>query len=515
MEKGKEAISRRGERHMGQEGLALAVDVGTTTIKAGVVDGAGQVLRTAQKELEVLRDEQGRAEHDPHALFQAFVQVCREAAQGYAESIGLLVLSGYQLSLLPLSRDGEPLAPIMTLLDTRPQESFPELLQRVDAQELYRRTGCPPLFIYPFSKLYWLKTHRPSIFQEAWAFTGVKDYLLHRLLGRLCTEASLATATQLMNLSTLQWDPYPLEVLGLSAERLPEVVPSDAVLGTLPPASRSLLGLSREVAVVPGVYDGGAVGLGLGAMEGRVGVINLGTTAMLRVAAPQPALDSQPLMRLQTCYLTSGHWFPGGAINNAGVVLRWLRDNVLGLDYEAQSAEAASVPDPANLFFLPFLSGERNPQIGNVASGVFLGLRGHHRRGHLVRAAMEGVAFALRLVLEALRENGVAFQELRVGGGGARSAVWMQILASALGLPLQTTPVAEPSLVGSAMLGWVALGHYPNLQEATKAMVRKGPRFQPEEEKRGAYEERFAFFRYLVEHLGEAFRRHQVLGLGG
>ncbi len=488
--------------------LIVAIDVGTTNIKAGVVDAEGRVLRVVQKELPLVRDETGRAEHDPHVLWEAFRSVCREVGAGYGAQVQALVLSAYQLSLLAVDEHGEPLSGIITLLDTRPQRTYPALREAMDARRLYERTGCPPLFHYPLSKLFWLKHTLPEVFSKSRWFAGAKDYLIHRLTGRWVTEASLGTATQMMNLASLQWDDYALELVGVEPERLPAPVHADRVLAEVEPAVCDELGVARGCVLVPGVYDGGAVAIGIGAMLEGVAAINLGTTAMLRVALPHPLLDADPAMRLQTCYLACGRWFPGGAINNAGVTLRWLRDNVLNIGYDAMNSEAETVDDSAGLFFLPFLSGERNPQIGNAASGVFFGLRGYHHRGHIVRAVMEGVCFALRIVYDALRENGVQPSEIRIGGGGSRSALWMQTMANVLGAPLQVSVVEEPGLVGSAVLGYTALGLYPDVVRATQAMVRPGNRYEPQEAVMEQTERRYRFFRRLMSDLADAFAEH-------
>jgi gluconokinase len=493
---------------MSKEPLILSVDIGTTNIKAGVVDASGSVLQVAQRELPLARDEEGKAEHDPHLLWDAFCTVARSVASGYSHRIGALVLSAYQLSLLAVDERGNPLTGIITLLDTRPQQTYPQLMERFDAQQLYRRTGCPPLFHYPFSKIFWLKMTHPDLFARARRFVGAKDYLLYRLTGQWVTEASLGTATQIMNLHSLQWDQMALDILGLDAEQLPKPVEADRVLANLPAAVCAALGIAEGCRLVPGVYDGGAVAIGIGALLEATGAINLGTTAMLRVALAQPVLDSDPAMRLQTCYLACGRWFAGGAINNAGITLRWLRDGILHIDYETMNREAESVSDAAGLFFLPFLSGERHSQIGNAASGVLFGLRGYHTRGHIIRAAMEGVCFALRLVYDALRANGVTPHEIRIGGGGSRSPLWMQTMANVLGVPLQVSHVEEPGLVGSAILGYTALGVYADVVQATKAMARTGRRYLPQEDTTEGYVKKYRFFRRLIADLAGAFGEH-------
>lgn len=491
--------------------LILSVDIGTTNIKAGIVDAGGRVLRVAQRELPMTRDQSGRAEHDPYMLWDSFRDICQQVTEGYGQNVAALVLSAYQLSLLAVNEQGEPLTGIITLLDTRPQQTYAQLLERVDVHRLYRHTGCPPLFHYPLSKVFWLKTAHREVFDKARWFVGAKDYLMYRLTGRWVTEASLGTATQLMNLHTLQWDAYALEVLDLEAERLPTPVDAGRVLAELSPSVCAELGVAARCRLVPGVYDGGAVAIGIGAMLEQTAAINLGTTAMLRVALPQPILDSDPEPRLQTCYLAGGRWFPGGAINNAGITLRWLRDNVLHVDYDTMNREAEAVSDSVGLFFLPFLSGERNPQIGNSASGVFFGLRGYHAQGHIVRAVMEGVCFALRIVADALQQNGVTPKEVRIGGGGSRSALWMQTMANVLGVPLQVSHVEEPGLVGSAILGYTALGVYRDMLEATQAMVQPGSRYAPQASVVAEYQQKYRFFRRLMDVLAETFVEHTRL----
>ncbi|MFN3763441.1 MAG: FGGY-family carbohydrate kinase, partial [Anaerolineae bacterium] len=251
-------------------------------------------------------------------------------------------------------------------------------------------------------------------------------------------------------------------------------------------------------------YDGGAVGLGLGAVTPGMGAMNLGTTAMIRVVADRPALDSSPRMRLQTYYLAGGRWFPGGAVNNAGSVLQWLRE-VLGMDAAEQEIRAGTVKGPTDLLFLPFLTGERFPEIGPRACGVFFGLRAHHGPGHLARAAMEGVAFTLRLVLEALTENGLTPPRLRAGGGGTRSDLWMRILASVFGIPLEVPDVPEPALVGSGILVRTATGLPPDFPSA--GIERPVRTYEPVTGWASRYQEQFAAFRALMADLGTAFQR--------
>lgn len=481
----------------------LAVDVGTTHLKAGVVGPDGRLRRLAVRELPMERDGSGRAEHDPELLWARLAEAVREATAENPEAVRWMVLSAYQLGLLPVDASGRPLTGILTLQDTRPRETFPALVERMDARRTYERTGCPPLFQYPLAKVEWLRVSRPEVFRRTRWFLDAKSFLLLRLVGRPVTDFSTATATQLMDVRALRWDPDLLGLVGISEDQLPEAAPPESLIGSLRPEAAEALGLSQKVELLAGVYDGGAVGLGLGAAETGVGAINLGTTAMVRVVSDRPVLDSSPRMRLQTYYLAGGRWFPGGAVNNAGSALQWLRE-VLGLDVREQEAAASTAEGPTDLLFLPFLTGERFPEIGPQACGVLFGLRAHHGRGHLVRAAMEGVAFALRLVLEALTENGLTPQRFRAGGGGARSDLWMRVLASVFGVPVEVPAVPEPALAGSVALARWALGIVPDLPSAwTEVPARI---YEPLADWASRYRERFAAFRALMADLGATFK---------
>jgi gluconokinase len=492
------------------ESLILTVDIGTTNIKAGIIDPEGNILRAKTSELEIERDETGKAEHNPEKLFSNFISICHDVLNSYEDKIALLVLSSYQFGLIPLDKDFRPLTGLITLLDIRPRETFNELARKLDFEELYRRTGAPPLFISPFAKIYWLKRKRKEIFENARYFLSSKDYLLLRLLGKPYTEPSIASATQLMNINHLKWDAYPLDILGIAEKNLPEIVPSEEIIGKMSPEVRESLGLKRDVYVLPGVYDGGAIGLGIGAMGDSVGVMNIGTTAMLRIAYPKPVIDKDKRMRFQSYYLCSNKWFIGGAINNAGVVLKWFRDNIFDLPYDELTSLAEKVQSP-DLFFLPFITGERYPEIGNIVSGVFWGLRSYHTKSHMIRAGMEGVAFTLRMAFDALKENEIEIKELRAGGGGTKSPLWMRIFSSVFNMPIKITECDEPALLGSAQLGFYALNIFKSLREARERLVKVKEIYYPEKETLEYYERRYEFFKFLLKSLKNAFRKHSKL----
>ncbi len=460
--------------------FVLAVDAGTTNIRAGLVDARGRVRSVAGKPMRVIRDAAGRAEHHPEELFRNMAEVCRRAVRGRGREVGALVLSAYQLGLMAVDRRMRPLAGMATILDTRPRETFGELLRRADVRRLYRLTGCPPFASYALPRIHWMRRRLPALFRRASLFLGSKDWLLWRLTGVVAAEMSTAAATQLLDFRRGRWDAYALGIAGLRERMLPPLVWGDRPLARLRASAADALGLSGDTLVVPGVYDGGALALGLGALGRGAAAVNLGTSAMLRVAVGRPVLDRSGEMRLSTWAFLPGLWLSGAGVNNAGGAVDWFMRafgvrNHAALERLVRSARGG---ESAPVFY-PFLTGERDPRIGSGAAGMVAGLREHHRLPDLARALLEGVVFTLRMVADSLRGSGAGFREARVGGGGTRLRAWMAMLAEGLGSPLRIAGQSNPSLAGSAMLGFAALGEYGDLREAAGEMAFRGKPIRP------------------------------------
>jgi len=490
--------------------LALIIDVGTTNVKVGAVHPEGAVVARAAAPAPSLHPERGAFEHDPQELLQVIEELTTEVARPRRDSISFLGLSGYQFGFLPLDAEGEPLTGLMTLLDDRPKQVMEQIRTEFSVEEIYQRTGCPPLFTYALSKIVWLREERPNLFSQAARFADLKSFLLEQLTGQFVTEPSIASATQLLNIHESDWDDEILAQVGIDRSHLPRVVPGEEVFGALTKEAAEGLGIPRATPVLPGLYDGGAMILGMGGIGEDVAVCNLGTTAMVRGCASEPVLDDPAQMRLQTYALMDGLWAVGGAINNAGVALRWYRDKLdSDASYEEVLAEAEEVaPGAEGLFCLPFLTGERDPRIGDAASGAFFGLKEFHTGGHVARSILEGVAYSLRMVQEAVVENGFHYDRIRIGGSGARSALWPTIVANALDVPVERTRTPDAALVGEALIGFTALGAYDDLSGASNAMVAMGNSFRPADNLVETYRRGYDFFGDLVEAMGALYQRH-------
>ncbi|PIU52029.1 carbohydrate kinase, partial [Candidatus Desantisbacteria bacterium CG07_land_8_20_14_0_80_39_15] len=201
----------------------LVVDIGTTNLKAGIVNEIGKVFSYAEEGIKFYRPEKGAVEHNPEELYSTFKRVCRKAASGFEDDISLIVLSTYLCGFLPVDKHIKPLCGIATILDTRCKNAAEYLNEKYDVQRIYRRTGCPPSFIYALPKIFWLKEKKPKVFSKTRYFLSSKDYIIYRLTGEICTEPSLASATQMFNIHSLDWDDYVLDIAGINRKNLPPV----------------------------------------------------------------------------------------------------------------------------------------------------------------------------------------------------------------------------------------------------------------------------------------------------
>jgi xylulokinase len=292
------------------------------------------------------------------------------------------------------------------------------------------------------------------------------------------------------------------------------VLASTDVAGQLTPAAAAELGLPAGIPVVAGCADQPAQALGNGLIAPGLASVTIGSGGQVFVPIQSQAgvLRTDPRLHVFN-HAAPGTWYVLGAILSAGLSLRWLRA-ITGLEgqpeaYAILSAEAAAIPPGANgLIFLPYLSGERTPHMDPLARGAFIGLSSYHSRGHLVRAAMEGVAMALQQALEISLSLGGQVERVIASGGGAESLVWRQILADVLGLPLQQSLLTEQASLGAALLAGVGSGLYPNLAEACRQVSRYGPLTQPDSQKHRRYQELLAQFTALYPRLRQDF--HQL-----
>jgi len=492
----------------------VGLDVATTTAKAVAFDPAGRALAEAEAGYPLHEPEHGHAEQDAPQVLDTALGAVRDAA-GAARAAGAriagLSVSTAMHALVGLDRGGRPLTPLITWADTRAADEAEEL--RRYRPGLHLRTGTPLHPMAPLPKLMWLRAHDPGTFADAARWGGLKELLLDALTGTWTVDHSCASGTGLMDLERLDWDPEALELAGVEPDRLGRLVPATEVL-ELGASAAERLGLEPGTPVVAGGGDGPLANVGVGAVRPGVAACSIGTSGALRLMVERPAVDER---RRVFCYaLVPDRWIVGGAINNGGVVLRWAGEALapdLGEHSEARLTElAAQVPAGSDgLLMLPYLLSERAPHWSPLPRGAYVGLTRHHRREHLVRAALEGVCLQLALVLASMRDAGNEVREVRATGGFAQSELWRRMLAGALGMPVGFPAGHEGSAFGAALLGMQALGLVESIDVAAD-LVQIADVVEPDATEAATYVELLPAFAGLYDQLEPAFRALQRFG---
>ncbi|MCZ8511364.1 gluconokinase [Paenibacillus filicis] len=449
----------------------IAADIGTTSSKTLVIDRDGRVLASHSVEYPLHTPRPDMAEQDPDEIFQAVITAIRTViskAHVLPSQVLCVSFSSAMHSLIAIDRDLYPLTRCITWADNRSVGYVKTLKEELDGLGIYRRTGTPIHPMSPLLKLMWFRDNRPELFEQAYKFIGIKEYVFGKLFGRLVVDHSIASATGLFNLAELDWDAKALETCGVRREQLSEPVPTTFTLQGLADEYASALGLASDTPFVVGASDGVLANLGVGAYEPGVYAVTIGTSGAVRGVVNAPVTDPQGRL---FCYnLMDNFWVVGGAINNGGIMLRWVRDELATLeadegrrrgldpyDYLTELAQQVS-PGSDGLIFLPLLAGERAPYWNANARGVFFGLSLYHQKKHMIRAVMEGVMYRIHSVVSALEEMNGATKEVRASGGFARSSFWLQMMADVLGSPVSVPNTIESSGLGAAQLGMLALG---------------------------------------------------------
>lgn len=490
--------------------LSLAIDLGTTNLKVGLVNESGEILNLRSVAVPVKSNSTGEAEHDPEELKKLILDLCKELlTDNHADKVEYIVSSAYQFGLMLLDAQKKPLTGLTLLSDIRSQKTFDSFLESYSKFDIYAQTGCPLISPYVLARLFYFSTKEKELFSSAKYFTDSKSFLFEWLTGEFTTDMSTAAASQAYNIQNKAWDESLLNHIGLSGNQFPEIKDGTNYLRDLKSDLKAELGLKGNIKVVLGVYDGAALAIGSGALQPGVGIMNVGTSAMLRVAGDKPAFDKDDNKRIQPYALNNQLFLNGGALNNAALPINWLRNSLF--DVDVQDIAMLNLGNTSPLMCLPYLTSERDSKTGPYASGAFFGLRQYHTKTDMARAVLEGVAYSMRYIFEALKENQLNITELRMGGGGANIKPWTQIFANILGLPIHIPSGDELGILGSAMLAFSAGKNGKDISEIGNQMLKTSMTIYPDKKTTDIHNQRYLFYKKLRETLGPLYKEHAAL----
>lgn len=434
----------------------LGIDVGTTSAKAVAFSVQGQVIANFSFSYDIHHPHPNWSEQDPDEIFEAVIKGINKVVQTLAPDTPLFVsFSAAMHSLIAADDKGNLLTQCIIWADNRADEIADTLRNSDKGRQFYYATGVPVHAMSPLCKLLWFKEHEPQIFNTAFKFIGIKEYIFYKLFGEYIIDTSIASATGLLNVKTLQWDEEIVTFTGITAAHLSQIVSAKHVLYY--DGEHPQLSLTKNIPFVIGASDGALSNLGTGATNSNAMAINIGTSGAARVVVSAAETDGQ--MRTFCYHLSDNLYIAGGATNNGAIVLQWLKETLLQTDddYEQLYEQAQTIEAGCEgLLFLPYILGERAPLWNSNAKGVYFGLTIQHTKAHLIRAAMEGVIFSLYSIGKILAEK-KEITELRASGGFTKSTVWLQTLADVFNTKVLVPAAAESTAAGAVMLGAEAL----------------------------------------------------------
>jgi xylulokinase len=472
--------------------LFLGIDVSTTGSKVLVVNRDGDVVGSATTPHQISTPRPLWSEQEPEDWWRAVATSIRQAlrhANVSGDAVAAIGLTGQMHGLVLLDERKQTLRPAILWNDQRCADECDEIRRRIGRQRLIRITGNEALTGFTAPKIVWVKNHEPEIFARACHVLLPKDFIRLKLTGDLAMDKADGSGTMLFDLNKRNWSAEVLDVLGIPSEWLPLTFEGQEVTGGVSAEAADVTGLRLGTPVVAGGGDQAAQAVGVGAIRPGIVALTLGTSGV--VFAPTESCLIEPEGRLHAfCHAVPDRWHLMGVMLSAAGSLQWHRDTLApNVSFDELMSEAAVAPPGSEgLIFLPYLSGERTPYPDPLARGAWVGLTLRHKRNHLTRSVLEGVAFGLKDSFALIQGAGLgAIEQVRVSGGGAKSALWRQILADVLGAELVTVNTTEGAAYGAAILAGVGCGAWPDVETACSNLIRIVERVSPDQERTALY----------------------------
>ena len=501
------------------EPLLLGVDVGTSAVKAALFDLNGVLEAAAHVEYPTHYLRPDWVEQQPEDWWRACCGAIRQAlaaVEDGAERVVGVGVSAQAPTLIAVDRDGVPLRPALIWMDRRAEAEVRELCDRVGAEEIYRITGNRPDPYYLAAKLLWFGKHEPELMRRTAQFLQITGFINHRLTGTFAVDDVHAALLQLRERETGRWSDVICEACRVDPAQLPSVQLGHEVQGEVTAQAAEFTGLRPGTPVMVGTVDGAAAALEAGVAQPGIAAEMTGTSTVVMI--PHTGGISESSLIAMPHAIPSVHLLVGAMVSS-GASLKWYRDqfglveqqaaHLLHADvYDLLTRQAEQAPPGSDgVIFLPYMMGERSPLWHTNARGVLFGLSLATTRSATIRAVLEGTAFALRHNLEMASQAGAQVREIRSVGGGARSALWNQIKADVLGLPIMLPEASAGAPFGDAMLVALGLGYFPDLLSRLSQIVQIKTVYEPRSEYQGLYDELYGIFRDLYVHVRGDFDR--------
>ena len=473
--------------------LYIGIDLGTSAVKLLLMESGGRIAKIVSREYPLYFPHPGWSEQNPEDWYQAVEDGLMELLDGCDRSqVAGVSFGGQMHGLVILDQEDRVIRPAILWNDGRTWEENDYLNQVIGKEKLSAYTANISFTGFTASKLLWVRNHEPENFARIARIMLPKDYIAYRLTGVFCTDVSDASGMLLFDVKNKCWSAPMLEICGVRREQLADIYESYEAVGVLKPEIARKLGLGDQVKVVAGAGDNAAAAVGTGTVSEGGCTISLGTSGTVFISSEKFGVDSNNA--LHAFAHADGGYHLMGCMLSAASCNKWWMDEILKTeDYQGEQAAIEKL-GKNQVFFLPYLMGERSPHNDPDARGTFIGMTMDTTRADMTQAVLEGVAFALRDSVEVARSLGIRIDSAKICGGGARSPLWKQIIANVMNLRLDVVETEEGPGYGAAILAAVACGEYSSVRQAVEALVHVKESLEPQPELVEAYERQYRKF---------------------
>ncbi len=484
--------------------LYIGIDLGTSAVKLLLMDGAGKIQKIVSREYPLYFPNPGWSEQNPEDWYTGAVEGLKELIADCDKSqVAGISFGGQMHGLVILDKDDQVIRPAILWNDGRTAKETDYLNQEIGKDKLSEYTANIAFAGFTAPKVLWVKNQEPENFARIEKLMLPKDYLAYRLSGTFCTDVSDASGMLLFDVKNKCWSKEMLDICGVKESQLPKIFESYEAVGTLKPELAAELGLSEEVKIAAGAGDNAAAAVGTGTVGDGSCNISLGTSGTIFISSEKFGVDANNA--LHSFAHADGHFHLMGCMLSAASCNKWWMDEILKTKDYAGEQTGIKELGRNNVFFLPYLMGERSPHNNPNARGTFMGMTMDTTREDMTQAVLEGVAFALRDSFEVAKSLGIQIERTKICGGGAKSPLWRQMIADIFNIKVDIPESEEGPAMGGAMLAAVACGEYASVEEAAEKIVKIVDTVEPIPENAARYEKQYQKFRRIYPAVKELF----------
>ena len=482
----------------------IGVDLGTSALKLVMMKGNGELVKTVSKEYPLYFPRSGWSEQKPEDWFIAVKEGLKELAAFVDEKIGGISFGGQMHGLVILDKDDNVLRPAILWNDGRSTEETDYLNNVIGKEKLSKLTANIAFAGFTAPKILWVKKNEPEIFEKIAKIMLPKDYISYMLSGNFSTDYSDASGMLLLDVKNKKWSKEMIDICSISEDMLPKLYESYEPVGTIKPELAKEIGLNEGIKIVAGAGDNAAAAIGTATVGEGACNISLGTSGTVFISSKNFGVDS--FNALHSFAHADGNYHLMGCMLSAASCNKWWMEEILKTKDFSKEQENIENLGENNVFFLPYLMGERSPHNDPDAAGTFIGMRMDIKREDMTLAVFEGVTFALRDSLEVARSLGIKIEKTMICGGGAKSPLWKRLVANILNVEVDVPMSEEGPGFGAAILAAVGCGEYESVEKAAKSIIKIKEKIKPEADLVVKYEEKYQKFKRIYPALKDVFK---------